>query len=128
MRFFTPGQLETVRKVPSDHLFIDTNAPHQNLGEVTYAIPIYIGEVAAMVAKIRGGSVPTILKVSRGNALKLYGQSRGPGKVGAVSALARDYVGWYTDHPSKLSGGWNQSPARLGNLQPPRRVDTTTRH
>ncbi|XP_072179367.1 uncharacterized metal-dependent hydrolase YcfH-like [Diadema setosum] len=74
VRFYSPSQLEALKMVPLNRFLVETDSPHlppsQDLKITT---PVYIGEVASLVARARGEAIAPLLEATRFNALTLYG-------------------------------------------------------
>ena len=73
--FFGSTQKAALKEVPANRLLVETDSPHLSpLKEVKVATPVYVGDVAALVAEIREEPVNVVLETTRVNALVLYGQ------------------------------------------------------
>ncbi|XP_072166577.1 uncharacterized protein [Diadema setosum] len=74
VRFFSPNQLEALKTVSIHRLLVETDSPHLPPSkDLKVTTPIYIGEVASLVAQARGEAVAPLLEATRVNALTLYG-------------------------------------------------------
>ncbi|XP_071510674.1 uncharacterized protein [Diadema antillarum] len=74
VRFFSPNQLEALKMVSIHRLLVETDSPHLPPSkDLKVTTPIYIGEVASLVARARGEAVAPLLETTRVNALTLYG-------------------------------------------------------
>ena len=64
-----------MKEVPANRLLVETDSPHLSpLKKVRVGTPVYVGDVAALVAEIRREPVNVVLETTRVNALVLYGQ------------------------------------------------------
>ena len=67
-------QRKALAGIPLDRLLIETDSPHLSPDRwVPIHSPAYIGEVAALVARVRQEWLQTILRATGENALRLYG-------------------------------------------------------
>ena len=71
---FTAQQQEALRAVPRDRLLLETDSPYFSGRGRTPQTPAYLGEVAALVGRIRHESPQEVMALTLGNALRLYGE------------------------------------------------------
>ena len=70
---FDPHQVAALKRVPEDRILLETDSPYLRTGNRQLPhTPIYIGEVARVVASQRGCSIRTLLQQSTENARRLY--------------------------------------------------------
>ena len=75
MESFTDLQRAAVQRIPINRLLLETDSPYfKPYAKARMNSPMFIGEVADKVAKIRSNSVENVLHVTFKNGENLYGQ------------------------------------------------------
>ena len=70
---FNQFQLEGLRSVPHDRILVETDSPYMPVeGENHTNTPAYIGDVAQLIARLRGVPVEELLAVTVTNGQQLY--------------------------------------------------------
>ena len=73
VKYFTKGQKEGLQEVPDHRILVETDSPYMQVDSaVVCQMPQYIGDVAALVADIRGQATDKLLKSCNRNFRKLY--------------------------------------------------------
>jgi TatD DNase family protein len=71
---FTPEQVAAVVSMPEDLLLIETDAPYFTRPHMRFSAPAEVGDVAAMLAGLRGVTTQHILEITTRNAVNLFGE------------------------------------------------------
>ena len=70
---FKPPQKDGLKAVPMNRLLVETDSPYLSpIPTVTVNTPAYLGEVAYLVAQIRGEALSIVLSCTEANARHLY--------------------------------------------------------
>ena len=74
IRSFSAQQRRALRAIPAERLLLETDSPHLKVHpEQVYNTPLYIGDLAQVVADVRGESLTDLLAISCVNGQRLYG-------------------------------------------------------